>query len=227
MDGHVKRESGMLQTSRILIIGKGTKASLRLCEHFSATNVEHAALSFAESMHLDDYGEFSVAFVCADASSESAAMSRVPDLTALGIPAVLVVDTADGASPSTASRTGVVEVLELPLTTRRIDNATDIAYYRRKAMRYHIAMEEHSRQLDTLSPRELRVVQLAADGAPNKQIANTVGLSVKSIERIRREAYRKLNVRSTAEMTRVVLLGSLFQYSDSQESVRQSSLNLV
>ncbi len=34
-------------------------------------------------------------------------------------------------------------------------------------------------------------------------------VSVKTIERERQKAYRQLNVRSTAEMTRVVILGSL------------------
>ena len=54
-----------------------------------------------------------------------------------------------------------------------------------------------------------KIVDLVVDGAPNKQIATKLEVSVKTIERDRQKAYQRLNVRSTAEMTRVVILGSL------------------
>ena len=88
--------------------------------------------------------------------------------------------------------------------------AFDEIIYRRELNEHRSSMSNHAATLRRLSPRERRVVQLASDGKPNKQIANNIGLSVKSIERIRRDAYRKMNVRSTAEMTRVFLLGSLY-----------------
>jgi len=65
------------------------------------------------------------------------------------------------------------------------------------------------RLYESLPDRQRQIVDLVVDGAPNKQIATKLEVSVKTIERDRQKAYRQLNVRSTAEMTRVVILGSL------------------
>lgn len=64
---------------------------------------------------------------------------------------------------------------------------------------------------ENLPERQRRIVDLVVDGAPNKQIATKLEVSVKTIERDRQKAYQSLNVRSTAEMTRVVILGSLHE----------------
>ncbi|MEL6897861.1 MAG: LuxR C-terminal-related transcriptional regulator [Planctomycetota bacterium] len=67
-----------------------------------------------------------------------------------------------------------------------------------------------SRQrMEQLSPRERSIIHQAANGVPNKRIASALGLSIKTVERYRRNAYRKLAVASTAEMTRVVVLAEL------------------
>lgn len=49
---------------------------------------------------------------------------------------------------------------------------------------------------DELTPSERRIAQMAADGAYNKEIAQALFLSVKTIEMHLSNAYRKLNVRS-------------------------------
>lgn len=61
-------------------------------------------------------------------------------------------------------------------------------------------------QIRRLSRRELQVVQLVSNGLANKSIAQELQISVKTIEKHRANAARKLGVSSTAEMVRISVL---------------------
>ena len=61
-------------------------------------------------------------------------------------------------------------------------------------------------QIRRLSRRELQVAQLVANGLANKSIAQELEISVKTIEKHRANATRKLGVGSTAEMVRLTVL---------------------
>jgi DNA-binding NarL/FixJ family response regulator len=61
-------------------------------------------------------------------------------------------------------------------------------------------------QIRRLSRRELQVVQLVASGLANKSIAVELQISVKTIEKHRANAARKLGINSTAEMVRITVL---------------------
>ena len=61
-------------------------------------------------------------------------------------------------------------------------------------------------QIRRLSRRELQVVQLVASGLANKSIALELQISVKTIEKHRANAARKLGINSTAEMVRITVL---------------------
>ena len=87
--------------------------------------------------------------------------------------------------------------------------ALDAAFARQKLVKHQVSVQRNYRRLTNLTDRERSIVDLVVDGAPNKRIATHLGLSIKTIERVRQSAYRKLDVRSTAEMTKVVILGDL------------------
>ncbi|WP_320672679.1 helix-turn-helix transcriptional regulator [Patulibacter defluvii] len=57
------------------------------------------------------------------------------------------------------------------------------------------------RGVDALTPSELRVVRLAADGLTNRQIAQRLFVTVKTVEKHLGGAYPKLGVRGRAELT--------------------------
>lgn len=61
--------------------------------------------------------------------------------------------------------------------------------------------------LDVLTPRELQVALLVADGRTNRQTADALFTSEKSVERHLSAAYAKLGLRSRAELARLVAAG--------------------
>lgn len=61
-------------------------------------------------------------------------------------------------------------------------------------------------QIRRLSRREFQVVQLVSSGLANKAIALELEISVKTIEKHRANATRKLGVGSTAELVRLAVL---------------------
>jgi DNA-binding CsgD family transcriptional regulator len=58
--------------------------------------------------------------------------------------------------------------------------------------------------VESLTPSERRIAGLAAEGLTNREIAQTLFLSVKTVESHLRAAYRKLDVRSREELPRAL-----------------------
>jgi DNA-binding NarL/FixJ family response regulator len=56
-----------------------------------------------------------------------------------------------------------------------------------------------------LSAREAEVLQLVAEGAANKQIADALHISVKTVEKHRQHLMRKLDIHDTATLTRYAI----------------------
>lgn len=57
----------------------------------------------------------------------------------------------------------------------------------------------------SLSRRELEVLRLIADGHTNKQIAESLGISVRTVETHRERLMRKLSVQGTAALTKAAI----------------------
>ena len=58
---------------------------------------------------------------------------------------------------------------------------------------------------DKLSVREKEVLKLVAEGAPNKQIADTLCISVRTVDHHRAKIMEKLNLKSAAELIRYAI----------------------
>ena len=72
--------------------------------------------------------------------------------------------------------------------------------------------ERTSNPLDRLSPREREIVQMIVEGLSNREIADRLHRSIKTVEKQRRDAMRKLEVENLASLVRVCL--SLGIYTD-------------
>ena len=62
-----------------------------------------------------------------------------------------------------------------------------------------------------LTPRELEIVTLLAEGQSNKELADTLGLSIKTVETHRAAVMRKMEFKSFAELVRYAVRNKLIQ----------------
>ncbi len=62
-----------------------------------------------------------------------------------------------------------------------------------------------SAAISPISPREREVLQLVAEGKNTKEIAFTLGVSVKTVETHRQQIMKKLNLFSVAELTKYAI----------------------
>jgi len=70
----------------------------------------------------------------------------------------------------------------------------------------------HGHAVDsTLTTRERSVVQLIAEGHSNKEVAQILGVNLKTVESHRAAAMRKVNVNSTATLVRYAIRNKLVE----------------
>jgi DNA-binding NarL/FixJ family response regulator len=68
-------------------------------------------------------------------------------------------------------------------------------------------------QLTQLTPRELEVLQLVAEGATNKRISAELNIAIKTVEKHRHQIMEKLQIRHTAGLTRYALAAGIIESS--------------
>ena len=64
-----------------------------------------------------------------------------------------------------------------------------------------------------LTSRESEVLQLVAEGSANKQVASTLGISIKTVEKHRQHMMDKLNIHDTAGLTRYAIAAGVIECS--------------
>jgi DNA-binding NarL/FixJ family response regulator len=64
-----------------------------------------------------------------------------------------------------------------------------------------------------LSPRELEVLQLIAEGKANKETADVLQISIKTVEKHRQKVMEKLNIHDTASLTRYAIAAGIIESS--------------
>ena len=68
-------------------------------------------------------------------------------------------------------------------------------------------------KLNHLSSREMEVLQLVAEGKPNKQIADELKISFKTVDKHRQHLMAKLNIHDTASLTRYAISAGIIENS--------------
>lgn len=93
----------------------------------------------------------------------------------------------------------------------RRSNASKGSGHGSKTFSVHIIDETSPRQSserrwqwDTLTPREMEVAQLAAQGKRNSEIARDLHISTRTVETHLKHIYGKLDVRSRTELSRLI-----------------------
>ncbi len=123
----------------------------------------------------------------------------------ISIPLIFVGASADVPAAVRLMRNGAVTLLKKPFlgedlaTALRVaidkDLVTRAARVKRAELRYRI---------DQLHDRERETLQLILAGLPNKTIARKLGVSRRTVERIRAAAFEKLGAESALDVVRIV-----------------------
>ncbi len=117
----------------------------------------------------------------------------------------LIFMTGHGDVPMAVSRMklGAVDFLEKPFDDQHLCRAVASALQKATAARDgHRERERDCQLLDRLTPRERQVVDLIGQGRLNKQIADDLAISIKTVEAHRANIMEKFEVRTMADLMR-------------------------
>ena len=131
---------------------------------------------------------------------------------------MLVSAYADVDMTVRAMRSGAVAVLRKPYSEEELWDAIRVAVQANGAAL--ASLEQKTSLLDrllTLSEREMNVLKCIADGKQHKQCAAELGWSLRTIEKYRAEALRKLGMTSPYELVREFMVAGLTEWPDVRE----------
>ena len=141
--------------------------------------------------------------------------------------------TGKGDIPSTvrAMRHGAEDFLTKGAKKREILDAVKRAIARDARQHEEVARLRALRaRFDKLTPREREVLSEVVQGRPNKQIADRLGITERTVKLHRTSVTTKLRVQSVAELTRLVQEAGLFDDGsiapDQRSSTRPSTLRV-
>ncbi|MCB1774206.1 MAG: response regulator transcription factor [Gammaproteobacteria bacterium] len=122
------------------------------------------------------------------------------------IPVVIITGHGDVPMAVRAMKSGAVDFIEKPFNDEVLLDAIRRAIAFEEQQRSHES-ENHliQQRLASLTPREHEVMQMVTEGRSNKEIANTLGVSAKTIEAHRARVMEKMQAGSLAELVRMAL----------------------
>jgi FixJ family two-component response regulator len=121
------------------------------------------------------------------------------------MPIVFISGSADVASTASAMRYGAVDFLEKPVDDVMLLEAVSRALEQDAARRLrHNDVAMARELLARLTPREREVCELVARGLLNKQIADELGASIRTVKIHRARMLLKLNAGSVADVVRLL-----------------------
>jgi len=140
---------------------------------------------------------------------------RMPELSGLDLqqelthanidlPIIFVTGHADVPMSVRAMKAGAVEFLTKPFREQDLLEAVQHGIGRhRESLERHAEILELQQRHDSLTPRERDVFPLVASGLLNKQIADQLGASEKTIKTHRGQLMRKMHAESLADLVRM------------------------
>ena len=141
---------------------------------------------------------------------------RLPDIDGLqlqqlmrngrvDIPIIFVSGYGDVPSTASAMRYGAVDFLEKPVEGARLLDAVSNAVALDEVRRGRRRDSDSAKQLlAQLTPRERQVCDLLARGLLNKQIADEIGASERTVKIHRARAVQKLGITSITDLVRLL-----------------------
>jgi DNA-binding NarL/FixJ family response regulator len=116
--------------------------------------------------------------------------------------------TESGASGYLIKQTAATDLLKAIRETDRGNAFFSPSISKRMVEQYRNSLrggESIKKPGAVLTQREAEVLQLIAEGKPNKQIAGDLSISIKTVEKHRQQVMDKLNIHETAGLTRYAI----------------------
>lgn len=124
------------------------------------------------------------------------------------LPVIFLTGHGDVPLAVEAMRGGAVDFLQKPFDNQALLERVRQAIERGRDLRVEAQQRDAAAaRLARLSPREREVLELLVLGRMNKAIAAELGISAKTVEDHRASVMRKMQVRSVAELVRLVADG--------------------
>lgn len=122
----------------------------------------------------------------------------------LTLPVIIITGHGDVPAAVRAFRAGAVDFLQKPFDEDLLIERVREAFERdRAARRAGAEAAAVRRRLDLLSPREHEVMELVAQGLPNKTIARRLAIGIRTVETHRARVLEKMEARNASELVRM------------------------
>lgn len=122
------------------------------------------------------------------------------------VPVVIITGHGDVPMAVRAMKHGAVDFIEKPFNDEALLDAIRRALAHEQQQRLqqgeHLQLQQ---RLDSLTPREREVMTMVTEGRSNKEIANALGVSAKTVEAHRARVMEKMQAGSLAELVRMAL----------------------
>lgn len=122
------------------------------------------------------------------------------------VPVIMITGHGDVPMAVRAMKSGAIDFIEKPFNDEQllesIRNALAVDDTRRDEQSFKA---EVASRLEQLTPRESEVMDMVTAGKSNKEIANSLGVSAKTVEAHRAKVMEKMEAGSLAELVRLVV----------------------
>ncbi|MDH4234530.1 MAG: response regulator [Gallionella sp.] len=136
------------------------------------------------------------------------ALQRRLQESGCGIPVIVMTAHGDVESAREAFRSQAVDFLEKPIDHGKLIAAIDDAFRRQNAVQQAEDKQTgFARLLLALTPREREVMELVVIGRHNREIAELLGISARTVEVHKARMMGKLGVDCVADLVRLNLVG--------------------
>lgn len=122
------------------------------------------------------------------------------------IPVVIITGHGDVSSARQAFRSEAVDFIEKPIDKNRLMQAVNEAFVQQDSKRSLLDTQQRQAvQMEELTPREYEVMELVVAGRHNRDIAQQLGISVRTVEVHKSRMMSKLRADGVADLVRINL----------------------
>ena len=130
------------------------------------------------------------------------------ELTERGIriPVIIITGHADVSMAVRAMKSGAMDFIEKPFNDQALlDRVNRAIEHDAKQRSQHVRVAELTARIDLLTAREREVMDMVVVGKPNREIAELLGVTSKTVEAHRAKIMEKMEASSLADLVRMVV----------------------